>query len=152
MTDRTLQFSLGFITLCQIIKDTCNSLRKNFNLSENEVRILITIYSDKPQAVNQISKKFLISPAHTSKILNSLEQKELITRQLNGNDKRFEIVLLTEKGIRITCLIIEFIQQIICNKVINIFNASPVDLFTFSETIQKEIIHSKQLMTNISNN
>lgn len=111
MIDNSVQFSLGFITLCQIFNDTCNQIKKHFNINENEARLLITIYIDKPQAIKHISKKLLISAALTSKILHSLELKGLILRQLSEHDKRIEKVLLTEEGIRITCHIINFIKN-----------------------------------------
>lgn len=152
MLDNSLQFALGFITLDQIFNDTCRQLKKLFNISENEAILLITIYTDKPQAVKHLSKKLSISAALTSKILHSLELKGLINRTLSEQDKRSEKVLLTEKGIQVTCHIIEFFKVSVCEKILNAFNNKQEYLNNFSEIIKTEISNHKSLLQNISNN
>lgn len=146
------QFSLGFITLCQLFSETCRSIKENFNLSENEVRILFIVYTEKPESIKLISKKLSLSPTLTSKILSSLEKKNLISRQLNPFNKRFEQVLLTDNGIRVTCMISEFIEKILCEKIINTMIAKPENILTFSETIKSKITLNNLSLTGISNN
>lgn len=152
MIDRTLQFSLGFINLCQIFKDTCALLKKHFNINENETRLLLVTYADKPPAIKHLSKKLSLSAALTSKVLLSLENKGLITRQLSDADKRKEKVILTDKGIRITCMIIEFIQNAVCKGIVNSLSTNREDLFVFSETVKTEISKHKTLTTNLITN
>ncbi|AFH50119.1 Hypothetical protein IALB_2416 [Ignavibacterium album JCM 16511] len=146
------QFSLGFITLCQLFSETCKSVKVNFNLSENEVRILLIVYTEKPEQIKLISKKLSLSPTLTSKVLSSLEKKNLISRQLNPFNKRYEQVLLTDNGIRVICMITEFIEKILCEKIRNTMMAKPEDILTFSETIKSKITLNNLSLTRISNN
>ncbi|WP_337872361.1 MarR family transcriptional regulator [Ignavibacterium sp.] len=152
MPDNSLQFPLGFIILCQIFKNTCKQLKKHFNISENVTILFITIYTDIPHAIKHFTKKLSISAALTSKILPSLELKGLITRMLSDQDKRSEKVLLTEKGIKVTCHIIEFFKVTVCEKILNVFNSGQVHLKIFADTIKMEVSNHNSLVKPILNN
>ncbi|MEP0861084.1 MAG: MarR family transcriptional regulator [Ignavibacterium sp.] len=152
MKDSKLQFSLGFIALGQVLSETCKALKQNFNLSENEIRILLVVYDEKPESIKQISKRLTLSPTLTSKVLSSLEKKNLIFRQLNPLNKRFEQVLLTEGGIRVTCIIIEFIQEFLCEKIVKTMIVKPEDILSFSKTLKSKIALNKLSLTEMSNN
>lgn len=144
MTSDEIKFALGFIRLCRLFRETCKSVRTHFNLSENEMRLLITVYHLKPDTIKKISKELSLSPSLTSKVLSSLEKKELLYRQLNLDDKRFEAVFLTEKGMRTTSLIIEFINKTFCEKVTNSLAVQPEFIKSFSEQVIRNVRSNKK--------
>lgn len=152
MIDNSLQFYLRFIILFKISKSTCGQFKKHFHSNENEDRRLITFYTDKPNAIKNLSKKLSISAALTSKILNSLKLKGLISRMLSEQDKRNERVLFTEKGVQVTSHIIEFIKDSVCKKIKNIFNKSHEYLKIFAEIIKMEVSNHRSLEKFILNN
>jgi DNA-binding MarR family transcriptional regulator len=148
MNSRETKFSLGFIQLCTIVRETCNRLKNNFNLNENEVKLLIAVYSNEPDSVKEISEFLNLTPTLTSKILSSLEAKSLLTRQINKIDKRYEKIILTEEGIRITCLIIDFIEKSFSEKISEMFVNDREILLVFSEKIKEKIKDQSHLINN----
>lgn len=143
MSSDEIKFSIGFIRLCRLFRETCKSVRNHFNLSENEMRVLIIVYHLKPDTIKKISKELSLSPTLTSKVLSTLEKKELLYRQLNTNDKRFEAVFLTDKGIRTTSMIVEFINKTFCEKVINSLAVQPEYIKSFSEQVIRNVRSNK---------
>lgn len=71
---------------------------------------------------------------------------------LSDQDKRSEKVLLTEKGIKVTCHIIEFFKVTVCEKILNVFNRGQVHLKIFADTIKMEVSNHNSLVKPILNN
>lgn len=147
MSSDEIKFSIGFIRLCRLFRETCKSVRTHFNLSENEMRLLIIVYHLKPDTIKKISNELSISPTLTSKILSNLEKNDLLFRQLNPNDKRFENVFLTDKGLRITSSIIEFINKTFCEKILNSLAVQPEYIESFYEQVINNIRSNKKQIT-----
>ncbi|GIV45884.1 MAG: hypothetical protein KatS3mg036_0702 [Ignavibacterium sp.] len=146
MISESNKFSLGFINLSSVVKNIYNGLKYHFNLNENEVKILIFTYTCKPNSIRKISEYFSLSPTLTSKILSSLEVKHLIIRQINKNDKRFENVILTDKGIRITCMLMENIEKTFCKNISEILKNDCETLPGFFKIINENINTQSQLI------
>ena len=69
------------------------------NFSRGEVGVLGYLVFDKSEAsAGELSEKLNVSTARTASILNSLENKEYITRKVDSKDKRKTLVVITEKG------------------------------------------------------
>lgn len=142
-----IKFSIGFISLCRLFRETCKSVRTHFNLTENEMRLMIIVYHHKPDTIKKISSELLISPTLTSKILSSLEKKDLLFRQLNKEDKRHENVFLTDKGLRTTSLIIEFINKTFCEKILNSLAIQPEYIESFYDQVVNNIRSNRNQFT-----
>lgn len=82
--------------------------RKNFNLTAGELFCLISLIIDKPRCIKELSEKTGIRSTTTSKLLKSLEQRFIIKRELDANDKRIEKVFLTQTGKDFTRKLISF--------------------------------------------
>ncbi|MFN3873631.1 MAG: MarR family winged helix-turn-helix transcriptional regulator [Ignavibacterium sp.] len=145
METNKINFSVGFITLCQLFRKTYKSIKKNFNITQNEMRILIIVYHFEPDSIKKISERLALSPTLTSKTLATLEKKELIKRELNSQDKRFEKVILTEKGIRVTCLIAEFIEKFFSENVLKLMGQESDYLLKFSHHMKNKININEQI-------
>lgn len=72
--------------------------RRKFDLTMGELQCLISLYYDKPCSIRELSKMIGTRGTTTSKLLNSLERKSLINRELDPDDKRIEKVFLTSAG------------------------------------------------------
>lgn len=74
---------------------------KEFDLSFGEQ--VIIIFLSKHEYVNQdaISKRYMIDKGMVAKTLNKLEEKGFILREQNPDNKRENIISLTQKGTNI---------------------------------------------------
>lgn len=74
------------------------TISKKYNLSINERNALIVLSNLNINSISELSEYLVISKTNTSKVLNSLEKKNLIIRILDKSDKRQIQLLLTEEG------------------------------------------------------
>ncbi|GGM70841.1 hypothetical protein GCM10007108_06100 [Thermogymnomonas acidicola] len=63
-----------------------------------EVRILYILREEKECSLNRIAELSNMSPAWITDTIDTLEEKGLITKVRNRNDRRFVNVTLTEEG------------------------------------------------------
>lgn len=77
---------------------------KPFNLSPGKFNILMVVkHQGGKEGVSQVdvSKRLLVSPANMTKLITKLEADELICREVSVEDRRFNVVKVTEKGSRL---------------------------------------------------
>lgn len=74
-------------------------LIEQHGVSLNEAMALCCIGCDSI-AASTISENTGLSASHTSKVIRSIEDKELIARSLGDNDKRKMYFTLTDKGMQ----------------------------------------------------
>ena len=84
------------------IKSSCAFIRRcpNFNLSMREIKLLYFLEENKHNIINvgDLSEKMELSMPATSKLLKVLENKGLITRIADENDRRTILVSITNAG------------------------------------------------------
>jgi DNA-binding MarR family transcriptional regulator len=56
------------------------------------------LYTDHPPSVKRLSELINVSSTRASKILKDLEDRQLVTRTLDTEDRRKEQVVLTDRG------------------------------------------------------
>lgn len=69
-----------------------------FNLSPGQPKVLRYIFSHNECKLKDIATKCDVEPATVSKILNSLEEKGMLIRQINPRNKRAYQLRLTDLG------------------------------------------------------
>lgn len=74
-----------------------SQLQSRFGVSLNEAMLLCCISADTLTA-SRISDQTGLSASNTSKVLRSIEKKDLVTRSLGCTDKRQMCFALTDKG------------------------------------------------------
>lgn len=89
----TLTFEMQKI--CSL-KET--SFCKSINLTPIEFRCLRYLYNNNFLRVNELAKKMELTPSRVTTLLNSLEKKEYIKRDISPNDRRIIKVALTDDG------------------------------------------------------
>lgn len=76
--------------------DKCASSQARIRV--DEMHCLSVLYSDHPPSVKRLSELINVSSTRASKILKDLENRGLVTRTLDADDRRKEQVVLTESG------------------------------------------------------
>ncbi|MCM1312062.1 MAG: winged helix DNA-binding protein [Bacteroides sp.] len=74
-----------------------SQLQSRFGVSINEAMALCCIGGDTLTA-SKISENIGLTPSNTSKVIRSIESKELVTRSPGDTDHRQMCFTLTEKG------------------------------------------------------
>lgn len=74
-------------------------LEKRYGVSLNEAMVLCCIGNGTITA-SMISEKTGMTPSNTSKVIRSIENKELITHVTGEKDRRQKRFTLTDKGLR----------------------------------------------------
>jgi len=81
-------------------KQLFNNIR-DLDLTLGQPKVLEYLYYNDGAVQKDIAKGCHIEPASLSTILNGMEKKELVTRNVNLDNRRNISVLMTEKGKRI---------------------------------------------------
>jgi DNA-binding MarR family transcriptional regulator len=92
---------------CKLNHITC----RNFNLTAGEFQCLLSLYIDKPSSIRELSEIIWTRRTTTSKLLNSLEKKFIIRRELDLKDKRIEKVFLTPAGEEFSRKVVSFYKN-----------------------------------------
>ncbi len=101
MDEKELQkLAIEFLNITIKIKQ-CNSHRKIDESSKGETFCLLYLKEVKQEvSPNELSNEMHISTARVAAILNTLQKKELITREINSTDRRKIVIKLTDKGLK----------------------------------------------------
>ena len=71
----------------------------DFTQGELKVLNLLLYFEDENLLPSEISSKLFMSSAHVASILNSLEKKGLVIREMSPHDRRKILVSITEPGL-----------------------------------------------------
>jgi DNA-binding MarR family transcriptional regulator len=78
------------------------SLQKSgYNITAEQFLLLDTLWMEGPLSQQKIADIMLKDKNSVVKLVNSLEALGLVTREVNQNDRRENIVTVTKKGIKI---------------------------------------------------
>lgn len=100
-------YSLFLLSINRFCYDVRKVISKKYQLSVNERNTLLVLTNLKINSVTELSGYLSISKTNTSKVLSSLEKKNLILRLFDKKDKRIIQLLLTEKGKLISNKVVE---------------------------------------------
>jgi DNA-binding MarR family transcriptional regulator len=88
-----------------IIYDTSRRrVKREFHLTPAEYEVIVTLRTVAPPyrlTPTQLRKSLLISPGGITKVLNNLEERNLIARGRDSGDGRSRTVKLTAKGVEL---------------------------------------------------
>ncbi|MBU0514188.1 MAG: MarR family transcriptional regulator [Proteobacteria bacterium] len=73
-------------------------LNRNFQVSQPQLSCLLALDQYGPMSSSALAKYILVKPSTITGIVDRLEQKGLVTRQRNTNDRRVVTIELTEPG------------------------------------------------------
>jgi DNA-binding MarR family transcriptional regulator len=148
--NRTIEtkFEISFQTGIKILNTssklllTLNKLLKPHRLTFQQYYVLrIMSKADNGVSVKDISSNMLDSNSNTSRLIDKLEQKQLVMRQISDTDKRIVNIYLTNKGMTLT----EDVSITLANEFetkLDEFTPDEVDVFNvILDRINKVIIH-----------
>lgn len=72
---------------------------KQYGFDLNEFAVLEVLYHHRKLSVQEINEKILVVSSSLSYILNKLETKKLIQRQVSKTDRRVSFIELTNNGL-----------------------------------------------------
>lgn len=75
-----------------------SDFEKTHSICLNEGMVLCSLAKTEKLSSGELSELLGLSSSNTSKVINSLERKELIQRELGEKDKRQMFFLLTKAG------------------------------------------------------
>ena len=72
--------------------------KEKFNLSHGQVFILINIYRDEGIYQHRLCEEYNLDKSGVGRILKKLEEKNLVKRKSDPDDKRRKLIFLTDKA------------------------------------------------------
>lgn len=109
--------SLFLLFVNRFCYDVGRVISKKYHLTVNERNTLIVLSNLEINSVAELSAYLSISKTNTSKVLNSLENKNLIIRILDKNDKRQNQLFLTEEGKELADIVISEISNLFTKRI-----------------------------------
>lgn len=102
-TFRTPQLNLihSVLELAKNINRHQEFVLKEFNISHEQLNILIILFYDscKPSlSLFEIQEKMILSTTNTSRLVDKLKEKKLVTRKANRENRRKVKIQITKKG------------------------------------------------------
>jgi len=102
-TFRTPQLNLihSVLELAKNINRHQEFVLKEFNISHEQLNILIILFYDscKPSlSLLEIQEKMILSTTNTSRLVDKLKEKKLVTRKANRENRRKVKIQITKKG------------------------------------------------------
>ena len=82
-----------------------NQLRNKYSLSFNEILFLHYLGYEEKLSCKEMKKLLNIKSSNISKLTKTIENKMIITRMSDSNDKRLKYYTLTKKGRKLLMLI-----------------------------------------------
>lgn len=90
----------------------CMDFCKKFNLTQQQVRILLQIRNLEKTTLTELAGDLGINPGNLSKTCKEIEENGFIKRFRNGDDKRVWTIELDERGVQVTDLVVDHVQEV----------------------------------------
>lgn len=91
----------GVILIYNLLYNEISTHLKDFDLSPAQFNALLVIQKqsgDKGISQVEISKKLIVTPSNTTRLLDKLEEEKLIERSGQVGDRRVNLIKMTAKG------------------------------------------------------
>jgi MarR family transcriptional regulator, 2-MHQ and catechol-resistance regulon repressor len=73
-------------------------LQRDFGLTESQLGVLETLYHLGPMPQGQLCRKILRSGSNVTTVVDNLERDDLVQRVRDADDRRVQVVHLTDRG------------------------------------------------------
>ncbi|MDO5849694.1 MAG: MarR family transcriptional regulator [Methanobacteriaceae archaeon] len=105
-------FSNNMAKLNRSITSFVNEGLKQYNLTRSEVPYLMTLYKYESVTQEFLSRYYDLNEGTITRALVRLEKKGFIKRVSNPNDKRKRMVSLTDEGLELALILIDYQKSI----------------------------------------
>lgn len=106
-----MQMMIKFDNFAQHMEEfICTILADNFTLSLINLKALVFIFKHgDPPSQNKLSQMLCVERSYIVKIIDTLEQDDLLIRQVNPTNRRENLLVLTELGLELVNKVIAII-------------------------------------------
>ena len=87
---------------CQVMGQTLTRALQGLDLKPPHLDILVNIYKSPAISQQDLARKMLVGRSNLSMLLPQLEQRGLVTRRIDPQDRRILRLSLTEAGMALT--------------------------------------------------
>jgi DNA-binding MarR family transcriptional regulator len=88
-------------TLVRLHQAELHCIEQEFGLTPLEARLLRALNPTHPQAMARLSEAIACNPANTTAVVDRLEDRGLIERQSDPDDRRVKTIAITPEGERL---------------------------------------------------
>lgn len=126
------KYYLSLVEFLMLAKQHVFELGTEQGLSGMQVVTLLLI--DSPRQMSSLKHIFNCDPSNVTGILDGLEQKQLVARYENANDRRTKMVKLLARGKRMRSTLL---QKLIASNDFLLAKLSPAEMIAFITLVQK---------------
>ncbi|WP_310621645.1 MarR family winged helix-turn-helix transcriptional regulator [Flexibacterium corallicola] len=111
--------------------------RERYGLSVSEWRTMAILGGTKALSASEIVERSSMDKVNVSRAVQALRKKELLRRDIDGEDRRKSVLRLTEKGLAVYNDVIPLVQSVEAALTENLSLEEQATLLSLMEKVQK---------------
>ena len=92
---------IGIMRASNLLVDDLKKTLKNYPINATEFAVMEFLYSKGEKSIQEIRDRILLASGSATYVVDSLEKKGYITRNVSQKDKRVTYIRLTEEGMKL---------------------------------------------------
>jgi len=92
---------IGIMRASNLLVDDLKKTLKNYPINATEFSVMEFLYSKGEKSIQEIRDRILLASGSATYVVDSLEKKGYITRNVSQKDKRVTCIRLTEEGMKL---------------------------------------------------
>jgi DNA-binding MarR family transcriptional regulator len=105
-------FHASLLEFLMTAKQGLMNVAKEYDLTPIQATTIVLIDEAHPKPMNAFQKIYSCDASNITGIIDGLEEKELVIRSEDPDDRRVKIILLTQKGKQLQSILVESFIQI----------------------------------------
>lgn len=92
---------IGIMRASNLLVDDLKKTLKNYPINATEFSVMEFLYSKGEKSIQEIRDRILLASGSATYVVDNLEKKGYITRNVSQKDKRVTHIRLTEEGMKL---------------------------------------------------
>ena len=92
---------IGIMRASNLLVDDLKKTLKNYPINATEFSVMEFLHSKGEKSIQEIRDRILLASGSATYVVDSLEKKGYITRNVSQKDKRVTYIRLTEEGMKL---------------------------------------------------
>ena len=92
---------IGIMRASNLLVDDLKKTLKNYPINATEFSVMEFLYSKGEKSIQEIRDRILLASGSATYVVDNLEKKGYITRNVSQKDKRVTYIRLTEEGMKL---------------------------------------------------
>ena len=92
---------IGIMRASNLLIDDLKKTLKNYPINVTEFSVMEFLYSKGEKSIQEIRDRILLASGSATYVVDNLEKKGYITRNVSEKDKRVTYIRLTEEGMKL---------------------------------------------------